>query len=868
MKVRAIRVAELGRFREPVVVDGLSDGLNLLVGANEAGKSTLFKALEFALFHRHRTARQELVIARPYGGGAPLVEVDFELAGKVWRIRKRFLADQSAELVCRTTGAVARGNDAEEGLEGLLAEAGVVGGRSLLWPKQGALLAPKEIDRPGEDVLRAAIDREIARAAGGDAVRRVRDGVRQALGELVTAKQQKPRGPYLAVLNRAEQAVAELESALADSKACELLFDRLAEIDAVLRTHPGMRAALQTRLSNAEEQLRLAQQARAERAAAELSLAQVQSAYREAAAVLGKLDENLAEFSRLERTQRESGSEATDVAELLDAAQADVEAAEVAHAAAREAVAAVEAASRRVAAMTRYRELSSRAERARAAVGRIQELQERMTGLPLDRGPVKEARALAARIAESSARLEAASAAVIVHYEAGARARVKVDHRDVHDGERLLAPDRLVLEIPGLGRIEIEPGMSRDREQIEADLVRNRAALAKLLAVAGVADVAEFEARHELAGSIAADLEAARAEAKATAPEGLVALDVMLTAAAAEVGEDWDGGVTPLDANTLATDLVETRARLDAASETLKSCLSSREALKQKAVAVEARIGERQSQLSVLSAMLPPLEERAKKREVAAAAAQRTSQSFDEALRLERLAASRAPHDDAMQRLELDVSEARVAGQRLERTIATLEKDRGRIDGELAARRREDVAARIAALEAEAERAQSERDDLVQEVQALQLLETELDAEEERLRDNYVAPVLTRLGPYIEALFPNAMLTLGPDYAVEALRRGMHAEEFVRLSDGTREQIAVLVRLAFARLLADQGMEMPLILDDALVYSDDERISSMHRALEAAAESHQIIVLTCREQAFSGLRGSRIEMAPWQLVPA
>jgi DNA repair exonuclease SbcCD ATPase subunit len=870
MKVRAIRIAELGRFREPIAVEGLSGGLNVLVGPNEAGKSTLFRALEFAFFHRHRTARQELVAARPYSGGAPLVEVDFELSGKMWRIRKRYLASQSAELVCRTTGAVARGNDAEETLQRLLADVGVIGGRALLWPKQGELLTSKEFDGAGEDVLRAAIDREIARAAGGEAVRRILKEVKQALGDLVTARQQRPKGRYLAVLDRTERAVTELESARADFAAAELLLERLAEIDAELQkqAHPNMRGALQKRLSDAEDRLRLAQQATAERAAAQLSLSEAQSAYREAAATLAKLDEALADSAKLEQAQRESAAEAAELAERLRAAEAEVQDHETAQVAAREAVAAAEAASQRAAAIVRCKELSSRWERARAAAERIQELQERMAGLPFDRAPIKEARVLSAHIAESAARLEAASAAVIVHYEPGGTDRFKVEGRNVRDGERLLALDRLVLEIPGIGRIDIEPGLSRDRERIEADLARHREALSDLLAAGGVADVEELEARHELARSIAADLEAARAEAKATAPEGLAALEGAMHAVAAEVGGDWDGEANPSDAKELALMLGEQRTRLQAADEALRSVSACRETLKQRIAALDARIGERQLQLSALSAMLPPPEERAAKRELADAMLRRASQALDEALRLERLAASKAPDQDAVGRLKADVTEARDACVRLERTIAALEKDRGRIDGELTARRREDVVGRIAALEAESGQAQSEREDLVDEVQSLQLLEAELEAEEERLRDNYLVPVLMRLGPYIETVFPEAVLTLGSDYAVEALQRGMHAEEFVRLSDGTREQLAVLVRLAFARLLADQRMEMPLILDDALVYSDDERICAMHRALETGAEAHQIIVLTCREQAFSGLHGNRVEMVPWQLVPA
>jgi hypothetical protein len=37
----------------------------------------------------------------------------------------------------------------------------------------------------------------------------------------------------------------------------------------------------------------------------------------------------------------------------------------------------------------------------------------------------------------------------------------------------------------------------------------------------------------------------------------------------------------------------------------------------------------------------------------------------------------------------------------------------------------------------------------------------------------------------------------------------------------------------------------------------------MHRALEAAARVHQVIVLTCREQSFAGLRGERVVLRPW-----
>ena len=77
------------------------------------------------------------------------------------------------------------------------------------------------------------------------------------------------------------------------------------------------------------------------------------------------------------------------------------------------------------------------------------------------------------------------------------------------------------------------------------------------------------------------------------------------------------------------------------------------------------------------------------------------------------------------------------------------------------------------------------------------------------------------------------------------------------LSGGTQEQIAILTRLAFANLLAKQGKSMPIILDDALVYSDDSRIIKMFTALHRAAMNQQIIVFSCRQLAFASLGGTK-----------
>ncbi len=53
MKIRAIRLKEVGRFSAPIAIEGLSGGLDVLAGPNEFGKSTILKAVKTALFLPH-----------------------------------------------------------------------------------------------------------------------------------------------------------------------------------------------------------------------------------------------------------------------------------------------------------------------------------------------------------------------------------------------------------------------------------------------------------------------------------------------------------------------------------------------------------------------------------------------------------------------------------------------------------------------------------------------------------------------------------------------------------------------------------------------------------------------------------------------
>lgn len=72
---------------------------------------------------------------------------------------------------------------------------------------------------------------------------------------------------------------------------------------------------------------------------------------------------------------------------------------------------------------------------------------------------------------------------------------------------------------------------------------------------------------------------------------------------------------------------------------------------------------------------------------------------------------------------------------------------------------------------------------------------------------------------------------------------------FDDLSVGTREQLGILTRLAAARIVASQG-GVPLIIDDALGFSDPGRLESMGAAIASAGKDCQVILLTCTPGRF------------------
>jgi uncharacterized protein YhaN len=65
MRIRSIEVRDFCKLRR-VMVSGLKDGVNVITGENETGKSTLLAAVQAALFQRHNVTGKVLDDMQPY----------------------------------------------------------------------------------------------------------------------------------------------------------------------------------------------------------------------------------------------------------------------------------------------------------------------------------------------------------------------------------------------------------------------------------------------------------------------------------------------------------------------------------------------------------------------------------------------------------------------------------------------------------------------------------------------------------------------------------------------------------------------------------------------------------------------------------
>ena len=844
----------------------------MLCAANEFGKSTSFEALHALFFQPHSSTSGDVRAIRPYSGGNPLIEADVTTDDGSYRITKQYYGGRSARVVERDTGRLIAQADEAENFIANLVRGGSGGPAGLLWVRQGTtgLERRSPADERSETQVRASllesVQGEVEAVTGGRRMAEIMAAASEACGELITATgRPKAGGRYAAVIGERDRLALEEQRLSQEVIALREALDRravaqrrLAELE-VAEDSEARRQAVES--AQAEFDTARAQNDRLKVAQAERNLARERrdTADRE----MQRFQDGLKQAAALQeqsqaaaQRRRDAVDLRRDAAEGIQNARAEAETAEADETTARELLSRLEAAEKAREASERIAELQDRLRRAEEVRQAIEESEAQLAQTKIPAGAIDELGDLDVEIARIRAVRDAARPSVSIRYDQGVTARVTVDGETLGEEDELGYDGHARLVAPGLGTITLRSN------RVEADDDRLEQAEAKrtsLLAAMGVDDLAAARVQQERAQQYEAQIREGRARMALLAPDGLPKLREEVAAR------------TPADAEPveLKADPVATRASLDdaesrrkEAGRALREMEPKRASADDAFVRAETELAGIQAEMQQVTAILGPEDER-----------EQRGRGLGDGVQL---------LNDALAEADAGVADLEAAAVDLESAAAVLKRVLSivqAVDTEIG-QLRETLAGLTALIQTRSDEAVEEkwletREALFsanarvaafeKEVQTLQCLSGALETARSEARELYLRPVMTELQPLLRLLFDDVSITFDEKTLLpQTIQRNGLEEDVERLSGGMREQLSILTRLAFARLLARDGRTAPVILDDALVYSDDDRIEKMFDALHHQSDGQQIIVFSCRQRAFQKLGGNVLRMADWQ----
>ncbi|RDH77940.1 hypothetical protein DVS77_13915 [Mycolicibacterium moriokaense] len=841
-------------------------GVVVVCGANEIGKSSMIEALDLLLEAKDRSTKKEVKQVKPTHADVG-AEITAEISTGPYRFvyRKRFhKRAETALTVLAPRREQLTGDEAHDRVRAILDETVDV----TLWQAQRVLQSASTaaVDLSGCDALSRALD-----VAAGEAVQL--SGAEPLLIDRIDTEYLRyftptgrPTGEWATATKRMRDADDEVARCAA----------AVAEVDDAVRSHATLTLELD-RL--AEERAEAVQRLAAARTAAEEVAAltqQVKQAEVVAAAADATLEASVTALAERHRLVDDIADRASAVAELeAAAAQADDdeltarEVEEAAQAAAEQARAALQASQERADGARRAMEqLSDRDEAHRlagrlakidAALGEVALADRELASIRITDALMRNIETAAAAVERAAGQAELASAQIEVLAAADIELRVGDQVITLGAGASWSATAATTTEIdvPGVLTARVVPGAQASDTQAKLDAARR--ILTDALMAAGVDDVAAARAlnqrRRELVGT--------RDRSTATA-DGLVGDDdvVVLRARLAELraGDATDTG----DAAGPA-DSARARTEFNDATAAQQKALTECETHRKVAEAAAKRLGEKVTQAGV--------------------AREKWTACYSElTVGRDRLAQQRAvaTDDELLVKAEADKEKARRAtglvadlGGELARcapdaVAATLDEAVRRVDALTV--RHDEVAdglrlvsaqlkvygtegrkCQLDAAETEREHAEAEYLRVHRRARAAQLLRTVMTRHRDATRLRYVDPFRSQ----VERL---GRIVFGDTFEVEIDSRlricsrtlSGRTVPYESLSGGAKEQLGIVARLAGAALVAKED-SVPVVIDDALGFTDPDRLIKMGAVFDAVGGDGQVIVLTCSPQRYQSV---------------
>ena len=899
MKLLSARIKNY-RIHRDIEVDFAPDGITIIGGPNEAGKSTLAEAIHRALFLKSKITGDTLKKMKSQfaPSSPPEVTVEFEADGKKCSITKVFKGQQGISRL-DVDGKNFQGEEAERRLSELLGE-DVCKGRgatealnrwSHIWVWQGK----SGDDFSGDIALQN--DRLIQRLqeTGGGIVQQtdldalVARKFHERVNDIFTKLKQPKKGSRLFKLQKGvENAQHELDQArhrVHELETARQIFIKaeksLKEDSKALEAQEAEKLKVEKKLQQAGKLQEQAAEYEQRVTGLQRDLSSLEKLDKEIKALVAEEHESKDEFESASARVREIEKELSEIVKQQEKVAVSVRDAGTRLARARSANDWARCWIRIFELGHRQQELEDKKKKIERHQEKLEKVMAEMAALPsIDQKLRDEIERVSKQLRDAEISLRAMAAGIEV-VKAGSP--VLVNGQEISPGTSHVVTDHASISIGDDVVLTIQPGGGQALKEARQEEENARSRLNDLLRKAGVSSAEEAVEVHE----------------------NLIELKRKKKDLETRI-DDLGGNFVQRSLRELEHEIASVREEIQrhrqtgTVNETDPATLEDARKIMNKYVAVTQELAEHEENLKSL---LDRLRETEKKQEEARRKAESEAQDIKTSLKAAE-ASRKAKEDQAGDQEERKIKLARYANEidsareELEKLreqvkllqpailadrLEMLEKAVTRLQESLV-NARENKAGAAAILkqdgtsdpvrqlrEAEARlmAAEAELNEESARADALRLVHDLFQEEQKRLEDQYSAPLAQRINHYIRCIF-------GGGAEVQACFQGnqfkgikfRHAAgnpefDYSSLSGGTREQVASAVRLAVAELLAAEHQgSLPVIFDDAFTNSDPERQKAVQTMLFVAVKQGlQPIVLTSNISEYSGLGADVRELA-------
>ena len=858
MLIKSIQLKEVRKFSEAVKISGIENGLNVLSAENEFGKSTIVDALYAVLFENYRTFSKDIKKLVPSAGGNPHVRLEIEIDMKTYLIEKVWSNRQERKkaFIYKNNEVIKVDDQAEKWIFENLKFSEKNAPTGLIWLRQGNVSYGKWEDTLEErKTLLSSITGEIENLTGGQTMDRLVKNYEEDLSKYHTSTDRvKINSEY----NIKKEKIKSLDEEL---KGHKTLYEQL-------KTHISERNKLKEKLKDNdnpeedkknEEELQKAKEQLDEANKLEDKIIAIKHKRDFQAQKIKNIEDNLSTLKIKIREKKEANEILVNFQKTSDELIKDRDKeTENQNQLSKKFINSQKAFSKIERALNYKINLKKKKE-IEIDLNKIEEIKNKISSLKnklnseVSEKEFKNIKDIYEELKVAQNIEERSSVSLSINYEKDKSDTISIDGKTLHDKQKfIILKDRGKIKIKGIGFIDFKSAQNKDHSSIK--LLEDK--LTNELLTYNKQDYDAALKSYKNHQKLTNEIKELEIEIRMISPRGEEVLEEELSKIP-KIENDFEE-YSKLNKEELETSL--NLAKNDFEEKEIEK-IKSTENLK----GLINKINVNTAQIDLTASNLTKVKQSLSDFVITIGNLKDLEKNLDdENSELNKIKLSLKA---VKANVDFDIDNTKAQHSRIKGVIENKKqqldidtKELLKIDYLIQGMSGDGIHEKIMEIEEDIETYQRDIEAIEYEISVLKKLIHVLKDARKKARDAYLEPIIHELKPLLKLIWPESKIEFNDNYAPIKISREGKEEPIELLSLGTQEQISIFVRLAFAKLFSKTHSSIPVIIDDAIIYSDDIRIKEIFTALHMQSMNYQIIVFSCRQKSFQELGGNLLTL--------